>query len=268
AAVGKVRQAIFDEFTNRYFPGPWPGGTVSKEVAAQHARMLAGYYDDSRRADTSFMSLVGLLAPVKISVAADGSIVCSMMTGRSGAPRHYREITPFVWRDVTSGWRLAAQVTDGRVVRFSMDEVSPFMVFEPMPAWRSTAWVLPALGVALVACLLTSLFWPIAAISRRRHGYVLPLTGVGLRGHTGSRWVAVALSVVTLGWFAILLKGTQDLNFLAPSLDPTLLFMYTLSVIVYLGGALAMLWSARVAWSNPRPLGARIWTTVLALSAL
>jgi CubicO group peptidase (beta-lactamase class C family) len=267
-AVGKVRQALFDEFVNRYFPGPWPSGSVPKDVAAQHARMLAGFYDDSRRADTSFMSLSGLAAPVKISVAPDGSIISSMMTDRSGAPRHYREVAPFVWRDVVSGWRLAAKVVDGRVVRFSMDELSAFMVFEPTPGWRSSAWVLPGMGIALAACLLTSLFWPIAAISRRRHGFVLPITAVTLRGHKLSRWVAVALSVVTLSWFGILIKATRDLDFLSPSLDPVLLLMYALSVIVYLGGSAAMLWSAWVAWNNPRPVAARMWTTLLALSAL
>ena len=267
-AVGKVRQAVFDEFANRYFPGPWPSGSLPKDVMAQHAGMLAGSYDDSRRADTSFMSLLGLAAPVKISVAADGSIVCSMMKGRSGAPRHYREVAPFVWRDVASGWRLAAKVVDGRVVRFSMDELSPFMVFEPSPGWRSSAWVLPGMAVALAACLLTSVCWPIAALSRRRHGFLLPITGVALRGHEVSRWVAVAMSVVTLSWFGILLKGLMDLDFLSPSLDPVLLLMYTISVIVYFGGSAAMLWSAWIAWSSPRPIAARIWTTVLALSAL
>jgi CubicO group peptidase (beta-lactamase class C family) len=267
-AVAKVRQAVFDEFADRYFRGPWPSGSLPKDVAAEHARMLAGFYDDSRRADTSFMSLSGLVAPVKISVAQDGSIVCSLMNGRSGAPRHYREVAPFVWRDVASGWRLAAKVADGHVVRFSMDELSPFMIFEPTPGWRSSAWVSPALGVALAACVLTGLFWPIAAISRRRHGFVLPIAGVALRAHRVSRWVAVAMSVLTLSWFGILIKGSMDLDFLSPSLDPVLLLMYALSVIVYIGGSAAMLWSTWVAWSTARPIAARIWTTVLALSAL
>jgi hypothetical protein len=116
--------------------------------------------------------------------------------------------------------------------------------------------------------LLTSVLWPIAALSRRRHGFVLPISAVALQGHKVSRWVAAALSVVTLSWFGILIKATLDLNFLSPSLDPVLLLMYALSVIVYLGGSAAMLWSAWVAWNNPRPVAARIWTTLLALSAL
>jgi len=44
--------------------------------------------------------------------------------------------------------------------------------------------------------------------------------------------------------------------------------MYALSVIVYFGGAAAMLWSTWVAWGTARPVTARFWTVVLALSSL
>jgi hypothetical protein len=191
-----------------------------------------------------------------------------MMTGRNGLPLRYREVAPFVWRDVSSGWRLAAKVADGQVVRISMDELSPFMVFDPMPGLRSPAWLMPAFGVALGACLLTSLLWPIAAISRRRHRVRLPIEGMALRGHKVSRIAAVALSAVTAGWFILLIMATKDLDFLSPALDPVLILMYTLSVVVYFGGAAAMLWATRVAWGTARPVTARLWTVVLALSSL
>src|SRR5262249_52974595 len=147
-----------------------------------------------------------------------------------GVPVHYREVAPFVWRDVNSGWRLAAKVENGRVVRMSADEISPFMVFDPTPGWRSPAWLLPALGIGLAACLLTSLLWPLAAISRRRHGAKLPIEGLALRGHKVSRIAAAALSTVTVGWFTLLLLATKELDVLSPSLDPVLILMYTVSV--------------------------------------
>jgi hypothetical protein len=40
--VGKIRQALFEKFVDRYFPGPWPSGTVPADLAARHARMVAG----------------------------------------------------------------------------------------------------------------------------------------------------------------------------------------------------------------------------------
>src|SRR5690606_41122970 len=41
--------------------------------------------------------------------------------------------------------RLAAVVEDGKVVRWSVDPFSPFMVFEPIPAHLSSSWILPLL---------------------------------------------------------------------------------------------------------------------------
>jgi CubicO group peptidase (beta-lactamase class C family) len=267
-AVGPLRQELFDKFVDRYFPGPWPGGSVPQDVATAHAQMMAGYYDDSRRPDRSFMSMLEILSPSKVAVAADGTLTMSLMKGPSGEPVHYREIAPFVWRGTTTGRRLAAKVVDGRVVRLSMDELSPFMVFDPTSAWKSPSWLLPALGAALTACLLTALFWPIAAISRRRHGVQLPVMGLGRRAHRVSRVAAVALASVTVGWLVLLTAGTKDLANLSPSADPLLILMYALSVIVYIGGTAAMLWSGWVAWTTARPMGARIWTAILAISSL
>jgi hypothetical protein len=268
AAVGPLRQELFDKFVDRYFPGPWPGGTVPKDVATAHAQMMVGYYDDSRRPDRSFMSMLEILSPQKVAVAEDGALTMSLMKGPNAELVHYREIAPFVWRDTTTGRRLAAKLVDGRVVRLSMDELSPFMVFDPTPAWKSPSWLLPALGAALTACLLTGLLWPIAAISRRRHGVQLPVVGLGRRAHGVSRVAALALAAVTVGWLALLLGGTKDLANLSPSLDPVLILMYALSVIVYIGGTAALFWSAWVAWTAARPMGARIWTLILAISSL
>ena len=267
-AAGQVRQALFDEFVDRYFPGPWPMGSVPKDVAAQHARMMVGYYDDSRRPDRSFISLLQILGPAKVATAKDGTLTMSLMMGRNGVLRHYQEVAPFVWRDAASGWRMAAKVLDGRVVRVSMDELSPFMVFDPTPGWRSPAWLVPAIVLALCALVLTGALWPIAAISRRRHNFRLPVTGLAWRGHLISRLAAIALVVMSLAWLTLLISGTKSLAVLTASLDPLLLLMYLLSVVVYIGGTAAMLYSVWVAWRTARPLGALIWTSILALCSL
>jgi hypothetical protein len=149
-----------------------------------------------------------------------------------------------------------------------MDEISPFMVFDPTPGWRSPAWLLPALGISLLAVILTGAFWPVAAISRRRHRVQLPVTGRALKGHLVSRIAAAALATVTLGWLLLLTVAAKDLGNLGPSLDPVLILMYTLSLVVYVGSAVAMLWSGWVAWTTSRPVAARLWTGVLALSSL
>lgn len=265
-AAGAIRGALFDGFFDRYFPAARSPATVDAQTAAAHARMLAGSYDDSRRPDQSFMSVLALLSPVKMFVKPDGTIGGGLMKARSGAERSYHEIEPFVWREDGSGWRLAAKVENGRVTRFSIDEVSPFMVFEPTPWWRSASWLQPAAGAALVAVLLTTLLWPVAAITRRRLGVRLGLVGPAARGHLLSRLAALGLTVVSLGWAAVIGFGMAR-GILVPELDPVLYALYACSVVCYVGGAVAMCWSAYVAFTTARPWTARLWTAVLALSA-
>jgi hypothetical protein len=96
----------------------------------------------------------------------------------------------------------------------------------------------------------------------------LPIDGLALRGHKVSRIAAVALSVVSLGWLTLLLVTSSGLDIFSPSLDPVLILLYTLSVIGYFGGVAGMLWATWVAFTTPRPVMARLWTVVLALSSL
>ena len=263
-----IREALFEQFADRYFPGVQPSGAVDATTALAHAQLLAGYYDDSRRADRSFLSVLSLIGPVHVVADKDGRVSMSMLKGLNEAPRYYREVQPFVWFDATSGWRLAAKVVDGHVERLSADEVSPFMVFEPTPWWRSPAWLQPAAIAALAACLLTSLLWPVGAIVRRRYGVVLGLDRRQARARLIARVAPLALTLVSTGWVVIIVAGIQSLDLLGPRLDPILMVMYVLSVLAYAGGAAALVWAAYVTWTGSRPWTARLWTSVLALSGL
>ncbi len=268
-AAHAIREALFEQFARRYFPAAAPAaGVVDAATAGAHARLLAGYYDDSRRPDRSFLSVLGLMQPIHVEADKDGRVSVSLLKGLNQATRYYREVEPFVWLDADSGWRLAAKVVDGKVARFSADEVSPFMVFEPAPSWRSPAWLQPAATVSIVACLLTALLWPVAALVRHRLRVRLDLAGRAARARLVSRLAAVAISVVTAGWFAVILVGLTRLDFLGPRIDPLLIALSLLSIVAYLGGAAAMVWAAYATWTLPRPWAARLWSGILALSAL
>jgi CubicO group peptidase (beta-lactamase class C family) len=268
AAAHIIRPALFQQFADRYFPGPPEVRRVDAMTAVADAKVLAGYYDNSRRIDTSFLSIASLIQPTRVVADKDGTVSLSTIHGINGAVRHYQEVQPFVWVDPDSGWRLAAKHVDGRVVRFSDDEFSPFMVLEPTPWWRSPAWLQPAAAASVVACFLTALLWPVAAIVRRRYHVGLGLTGRSARAHRLSRLASVVITVVTIGWAAVIAAGLSDLTLLGPSLDPVLFALHALSVIAYLGGAAALLWAGYVAWAERGAWIARVWTTTLTLSAL
>jgi CubicO group peptidase (beta-lactamase class C family) len=267
-AAGAIRGALFDDFLNRYFPGTPDARTVDAKTAAEHAKLMAGYYESSRRAETSFMSIGNFAGPFKLVVDKDGFLTASSFKGRNGAPRRYREVAPFVWRDVESGWRLAAKVTDGRVQRFSMDEISPFTVYEPVRWWRSPGWLLPAVEISFAALLLTTLLWPVAAIVRRRNNLKLDLVGRDERGRVLSRVAAVAVTAVSLGWLALFSALSSRSAMLGPGLDPWLFLLHLVSILGYVGGAIVLIWAAAVAWTGKRSWQGKVWTSVLALSGV
>ena len=76
------------------------------------------------------MNLVYMLGQTKVIANEDGTISVPMLAGYSGAPKKWREIRPFVWQDTNSGDRLAADVVDGRVTRFSAEPIASIMVFQ------------------------------------------------------------------------------------------------------------------------------------------
>jgi CubicO group peptidase (beta-lactamase class C family) len=268
AAAHTIREALFEQFADRYFPGEPDRRRVDDATAAAHAKLLAGYYDNSRRIDTSFMSILNLIQPIHVTAGSDSTVSLALLPSISGAPRHYHEIEPFVWVDPESGWRLAAKVVDGRVARFSVDEISPFMVLEPPPWWRSPAWLQSAAAVALLACVATALLWPIAALVRRHYRTPLGLTGRDALAHRLSRLAATAIAVLTAGWAILIAVGLTHLELLGPGLDPLLFVLHALSVVVYVGAAAALVAAAYAVWAARRSWPARTWTTTLAVSAL
>jgi CubicO group peptidase (beta-lactamase class C family) len=266
-AAGKIRKAVFEQFADRYLPGPTFDGKVDPQTATEHARMMTGLYQVSRRLETSFFRLLGLAGPVKVFTNADGTISVSIATNVAGEPIKWREVEPFVWRDVDGKSFLSAQVTDGRVTRFAFEWVSPFMVFEPMPASISPAWLTPALVAGLIALFLTMLAWPISALTRRHYGVTYGLTGGDAVAH---RWIRIASTAVIAlfiiwGVMVSLIAGDQMASATA---DALLWIVQLLSVIVFFGAAAVGVWNASVVVRGARKWYAKTWAVVLALTLL
>ncbi|MEY4377156.1 MAG: hypothetical protein RJB26_1706 [Pseudomonadota bacterium] len=267
----RLRSDFYEGFMDRYFPAANTApvvATVPADVAKQHAQLAAGTYETSRRPDTSYLKVLSLIGPAKLVANADGSLTGGLIPGPNGKPRRYVEVSPFVWQDPVSRWRLAATVENGKVTRFTTEEVSAIMVWDRYPANRDPVWLLPAVIAAVVATLGTALLWPVAAWSRRRHGVQLPLQDAALRAHRVSRWATLALVVPTAAWIIFVLLAATGENLLNGSFDALVVAIEVASIVGYVGGTLALLWATRQAWRLGRPWAARLWTLVLALSGL
>jgi len=265
-AVGGLRGALFTDFADRYFPLVEKGSPIDAKTAAAHASMLKGNWSNSRASQSSSLALLGLVGQSKV-VVSKGELVLEFK-GLNGKPRHWTETAPFLWIDPDSHERLAAKVVDGKVVRFSIDEISPFMVFDRVPWYTNSAWLLPLLYVSLAALLLTALFWPITAIVRRSYGAKLTLGPVELRAYRLSKVGAILSLAALCVWVVTLALMFKDFNNLSAKFDLTVRFAQFFGVIGFFGGLALVLWNLRTVWGGQRRWPAKAWSIVLVISAL
>jgi CubicO group peptidase (beta-lactamase class C family) len=263
-----LREALLKQFADRYFPAALPGQPIDQKVAREHARMMVGSYTNSRGFATNFMTLLDLVSQERIGVGQDGGILVPGAANSAGNPRHWIEIAPFVWRDRDSDMQLAAKVQNGKVVEWSFDTVSPFMMMLRVPWYRDSAWLLPAVIGALAIMLLSGLAWPAGAIARRRFKAAGRYEGRRLlyqRILHGGEW----LTVLWFGgwglWFTL---AFGNLALLSGPLDPLLIALQVLSPFVLFGMLVLAGWNFWTAWTEKRGWFAKLWAVLLVLAAV
>ncbi len=267
-AAGKIRGALHKAFAARYLPGTPHEGHVDEATAREHAAQMAGLYDSSRRPDDNFLAILNLVGQTKVVPTEDGSISVPALTGLDGLPVKWREIAPYVWRDVNGSDRLAAKVVDGKVVRWSFEPVSPFTVMEPVPAWRSGAWLLPLIMMGLVALALTVIAWPVSALVRRHYGAPYRLAGDDARAHRIIRIASLVVLATALGVVGTIMAMFSSLDMLGPANDWLVHTLRIVSLVVFPLGALVAVWNAWSVLRSRRRWWAKLWAIVLAVGCL
>jgi hypothetical protein len=266
-ASGAIRSALFEQFADRYLPGETADGRVDAKTAMEHANLLAGAYVNSRRSQSSFLDLLNLVGQAKVTVNEDTTISLSLLTGLNGEPKRWREISPFVWREVDGKHWLAAKVDGDEVVMLSGDEVSPFMMFVPAPWWRSSPMMWLLVGAAVIV-LLTAVLWPVTALVRRHYKAPPALVGPEASAFRAARIAATAVALVLAAWIGTIMFMLSDMGSMSSSLDPWLWILQILTFAVFIGAALVALWHARVVWTGKRRWPAKTWSVALAAACV
>ncbi len=265
---GPIRSHLFEAFADRYFPFAQQDGRVDAATARDHARMMVGTYNKTRRLESSFLKAMELAGQVTVSLDRDGGIVLSVAPGLDGKPRKWVEIAPFVWREQDGKMRLAAKVEKGRVVRFSVDSGSPYIAFDRVPWYLSTAWITPAFLAGLGALLLTAIAWPAAVLIRRRYGAKTGLSPAALKSYRLTRGFAALAVAVVGGWILFVSKLVRDFSSLSGELDGTLIALQILTPVVFFGLFASAIWNIRQVWTGKRGRFAKFWSILLLLSAV
>lgn len=268
-AVQALRTALFQDFADRYFPDIGaPDGRVDAKTALQHARMMEGVWWASRRAESSWLSIAYALGQTRISVGPDGELVIPSILGPNGRPRQWVEISPFLWRDRFGHDRLAAKIIDGKVVRWSFDFASPFEMFDRVPTYKSSIWIMPALYASLAALLLTFLLWPAASLVRRHYKAAHPLAAKALRADRATRLMAGLSVALLVGWIVSVSAMLKSPDALAGGLDPLLMALQIASAVVFVGSVLVSGWNLWLTWTDGRGWRRKLWSAVILLASL
>jgi hypothetical protein len=267
-AAHPLREQLFEEFTDRYFPAPQPD-LPTLGTAKQHGQALAGHYVSSRAGGFNFLRLVALLGETKVAIDGDNYLVVSSITDAAGTPRKWREIGPWLWQEVNGTDKLQANLNDdGSVKMFSISAFAPIIEFLPAPASMDAGWILPVACVALLILLLAALGWPIVALVRRRYKAPSPLRDRPLMLHRATRATAWLFMVLAAGWMAILTVINSDLTALNGPLDIWMRLLQ-LVLIVAIAGTVLAIWNAwTVAKAPGRHWRATLWAVLIALSAV
>jgi CubicO group peptidase (beta-lactamase class C family) len=268
-AVQGLRWTLFQDFADRYFPAAVPAPVVAQvdaRTAAHDAALMSGTWVNSRRAQSNFLAVLNLLGQTKVGVNAKGELQLPF-PGLNGKPRHWVEVARFVWQDTGSHDRAAAKLAGGRPVRFSFDELSPFMVFDRAPWYADSAWLLPLTITSFAALLLTALFWPVTAIVRRNYHAPLALDARSMHAYRLSKIATIAILVGLFLWGLLLAMILQDTGALGGRIDSLLRLAQFVGFVGFWGGLALILWNLIVVWRGARRWPARLWSIVLTVAA-
>jgi CubicO group peptidase (beta-lactamase class C family) len=213
------------------------GGGFSSEAD------VAGIYQTSRRAESSFLRLSALLAQFVVKV------------DRAGHARRFFAIWPFgEGAPVKRVERNLYEGPSGGRVAFVDDAGSesylavPGFRLQRVPWPLDLRWIAPAFVASTVVVVLTLLAWPVAALWRRWRNKRWSQDRDDRRKHLAVRLVLLVDAVV-IAAAAVLFVRSADLTIFNDPLDPLLLALYALA---WTGafGAILTLWATTRFWRN------------------
>jgi hypothetical protein len=261
AAQG-LRDVVFHSFGDRYFPAP-PGDDrhVDDAMAREHARLIAGVYDTSRRPMSNLLAIGNLFNQTKVVANDDGTISMGTKTP-GGEPWRYREIGKFLWQQVGGHDRLTAVLKDGRVERFSAEPSSSVLVWLPTPLNRSSVWLLPAAGAGFAILLLTAAQWPVGMMMRLDYGVSLRFNGVRAWSYHLLRFGALLVTAALIALFGLLaveITGDRFITLISGRQDSLIQGLQIFLGVALVTGLLAALFNAAAVLFTRSSWLARFW---------
>jgi hypothetical protein len=258
-----IRDAMFQHFADRYFPAAEEQPPQELPTAREHARLLAGNYLSGVGSFTNFVDVANFLSQTRISLDREGRPVTASLPNLAGSARHWIEVAPFLWRNADGPEHLAAKLVGGKVVRWAVDDDSPFTNYDRVAWYRDSAWLMPLFVVSMIVIAVTALSWPVAAVVRRHYGVVQLRSGLGLVRYRAERMLACLAVAVLLSWVSLLNLRTVVMA----DIDLPVRLLQTVGALSFVGLFALAAADLRFSWTAQRSFGPRIAMFSLTVAA-
>ena len=267
-AAGPLRNAMFENFADRYFPeAPDAVQKADPNGAKADAEKLAGVYSTTRGSRSNFLAIVDLIGQAKVGVDSDGNPLIADAKGLNGQPRKWTHIGPMLWRDADGHDLLTANVAgrQGDALqlsanwrRSSITTVRPATVRQPgscrcsIARWRSSS---SRLCCGRRGCWCGASTRPSSASLDGSSG---PIARAGSR--------PCSSSLILGGWIWALSMLFGDLGNEA-SFNSLLLLLELLSTVGFIAAFAVMCWYAYNAWRNNWRWTGKVWSILLVIAS-
>jgi hypothetical protein len=152
-------------------------------------------------------------------------------------------------------------------VRIAPEWISPFMYMERSSGAKGVGWLMPSAVASLVVLALTVIFWPVAALVRRRYRKPLPFAGREAKAYRWGR-IGALLSLAAMGgWIGTILMMFSDLKMLSARFDWLVLLLHVFGTIAVFAGLVLTLWHLSVVLKAKKRWLGKIWAVALVFAA-
>ena len=266
--IGGGRGEVWRSLVNRYFPSAGqPKIDVDPDTAKSDGRAITGFYNGTRRGETTFLSILALADQSKVSSDKEGVLQIEGMKNQSGELKRWREIAPLIYREINGLERIAFR----RDASGAVGEMLPFpAIYEGQRApWYVSKSVIGLLiGGSLLLALLTVLLWPVAIMIRKRYQRPLFNTKSDRALYFFSRIVCLGEVLFVLAPIVVLSQGLEHIVILGDAINPWLQAFHIVGWILVAGVVLLIIAAVRFARLPGHGLWFRAHAILLAIGGI
>jgi CubicO group peptidase (beta-lactamase class C family) len=233
--IGGGRGEVWRSLVNRYFPGAGqPKIDVDPDTAKADGRTITGFYNGTRRGETTFLSILALADQSKVSSDKEGVLQIEGMKNQSGELKRWREVAPLVYREIDGLERIGFRRDSSGAV----GEMLPFPAIyegQRVPWYVSKSVIGLLIAGSLLLALLTVLLWPVAVIIRKRYQRPLFNTKSDRVLYFFSRIICLGEVLFVLAPIVVLRQGLEHIVILGDAINPWLQAFHIVGWILIAG---------------------------------